>query len=468
MTNNHMRVAFLHPDLGIGGAERLVVDAALALKRSGHDVTIFTSHHDRKHCFDETRDGTLKVVVLGNAIPRTLGGKFSILCAIARQYLLISEMIQKKYDNYDLFVIDQLSAGIPYIRLAYPTARILFYCHHPDLLLTERVSLIRKLYRLPFDQFERWTTSLSDQIAVNSEYTRHIFDVTFGNGMPEPSVVYPVVETSTLSPHVADAGFKHRGRILLSINRFERKKNIELALEAYALLLHVREDSRNHLLVIAGGYDDRVPENIEHLAELRDLARKFRLPAATIFPGDRMKVDSKTRVLFLPSVSSELKDWLLQEASLLLYTPTNEHFGIVPIEAMWAKTPVLATNTGGPLETVVDGVTGWLREPDSEAWYRVIGHVLLESSDTELQEMGQRGHDRVAAHFTQKQLQEQLTAAAEKSVNTARVDESAVRRNVILVAISIVVSLILIAYLGVKMLQILMIVLPILRASTQW
>lgn len=135
---------------------------------------------------------------------------------------------------------------------------------------------------------------------------------------------------------------------------------------------------------------------------------------------------------------------------------------------MWAKTPVLATNTGGPLETVVDGVTGWLREPDSEAWYRVIGHVLLESSDTELQEMGQRGHDRVAAHFTQKQLQEQLTAAAEKSVNTARVDESAVRRNVILVAISIVVSLILIAYLGVKMLQILMIVLPILRESTQW
>ena len=33
-------VVFLHPDLGIGGAERLVVDAALALQTRGHKVFI--------------------------------------------------------------------------------------------------------------------------------------------------------------------------------------------------------------------------------------------------------------------------------------------------------------------------------------------------------------------------------------------------------------------------------------------
>lgn len=41
-----MKVAFIHPDLGIGGAERLVVDAALALKSQKHEVVIYTSHHD--------------------------------------------------------------------------------------------------------------------------------------------------------------------------------------------------------------------------------------------------------------------------------------------------------------------------------------------------------------------------------------------------------------------------------------
>jgi len=40
-----------------GGAERLVVDAALGLQVRGHLVDIYTSHHDPNHCFDETRDG---------------------------------------------------------------------------------------------------------------------------------------------------------------------------------------------------------------------------------------------------------------------------------------------------------------------------------------------------------------------------------------------------------------------------
>lgn len=50
-------VIFIHPDLGIGGAERLIIDAAVGLQELGHKVTIFTSHCDPTHCFDEARDG---------------------------------------------------------------------------------------------------------------------------------------------------------------------------------------------------------------------------------------------------------------------------------------------------------------------------------------------------------------------------------------------------------------------------
>jgi alpha-1,3/alpha-1,6-mannosyltransferase len=50
-------IVFFHPDLGIGGAERLVIDAAVGLQNRGHKVTIFTSHCDPKHCFDEARNG---------------------------------------------------------------------------------------------------------------------------------------------------------------------------------------------------------------------------------------------------------------------------------------------------------------------------------------------------------------------------------------------------------------------------
>jgi len=57
MTTNIQNLVFFHPDLGIGGAERLVIDAAVGLQDRGHRITIFTSHRDTKHCFDEARDG---------------------------------------------------------------------------------------------------------------------------------------------------------------------------------------------------------------------------------------------------------------------------------------------------------------------------------------------------------------------------------------------------------------------------
>jgi alpha-1,3/alpha-1,6-mannosyltransferase len=50
-------IVFFHPDLGIGGAERLIVDAAVGLQELGNKVTIFTSHCDPQHCFEEARDG---------------------------------------------------------------------------------------------------------------------------------------------------------------------------------------------------------------------------------------------------------------------------------------------------------------------------------------------------------------------------------------------------------------------------
>ena len=53
-----LRIGFVHPDLGIGGAERLVIDAAVGLQSLGHTVTILTSYRDKEHCFEEARDGT--------------------------------------------------------------------------------------------------------------------------------------------------------------------------------------------------------------------------------------------------------------------------------------------------------------------------------------------------------------------------------------------------------------------------
>ncbi|MEM7363481.1 MAG: glycosyltransferase [Pseudomonadota bacterium] len=105
-------------------------------------------------------------------------------------------------------------------------------------------------------------------------------------------------------------------------------------------------------LVMAGGYDPRVRENIQHLEELRSVA-------------DSLNLAVDRDVVFLTSPSDEEKLRLLYTCDALLYTPSGEHFGIVPVEAMYAGLPVVAVNNGGPTETVVDQETGLLREPDA-------------------------------------------------------------------------------------------------------
>lgn len=66
---------------------------------------------------------------------------------------------------------------------------------------------------------------------------------------------------------------------------------------------------------------------------------------------------------------------------------------------MLAQTPVLAANTGGPVETIVDGETGWLRAPDDvPAWTAVVERAL-RLPDSDIRDMGRRGADRVRGMF---------------------------------------------------------------------
>jgi alpha-1,3/alpha-1,6-mannosyltransferase len=105
--------------------------------------------------------------------------------------------------------------------------------------------------------------------------------------------------------------------------------------------------------------------------------------------------------LFLLSVPTTFKNTLLAQSKLLLYTPINEHFGIVPVEAMLAGLPVLASNTGGPLETVVEGETGWLRDAHAvKEWTAVMDKVLYGMSQKEVDRMAAAGKARARREFS--------------------------------------------------------------------
>ncbi|KFG79684.1 mannosyltransferase [Metarhizium anisopliae] len=251
-------IVFFHPDLGIGGAERLVVDAAVGLQTRGHKVVIFTNHCDPTHCFDECRDGTLDVRVRGNSIvPPSILSRLTILCAILRHiHLLLTIHLTGELAALSprAFIVDQLSAGLPLMRFLAPDVPVLFYCHFPDLLLAQgRQSLVKRLYRVPFDRLEEWSMGFAHAVAVNSKFTRGIVGNTWPalqNKVPI-NVVYPCVDTHTTHETAPDEAKLAAGKkLILSINRFERKKDIGLAIRAFA---QIPEDQRRGArLVLAG------------------------------------------------------------------------------------------------------------------------------------------------------------------------------------------------------------------------
>ena len=376
-------MVFLHPDLGIGGAERLVIDMALALLNKKHHVTIYTTHHDPTHCFSETKDGTVQVVSKFDWMPRKLLGKFFALCAVMRMIFLA--IYVRLFVSADVYIVDQVSMCVPFLKVL-SSKKVLFYCHYPDLLLTQRNNILKLLYRKPLDYLEGLTTSMADKIFVNSLYTKGVVSETFSH-VQQCEVLYPSLNTSKfengyeivctdIMPNSAEFVF-------LSLNRYERKKNINLALEAMSFVKkHCNEFEKCHLIV-AGGYDSRVVENVTHHLELEQFSQELEIHDNTTF---------------LRSISDETKLYLLRNCTALLYTPSNEHFGIVPVESMYCSMPVVAVNSGGPLETVQDYVTGFLCDPRPEKF----GEAMLKFIEkSELKgRMGNAGKKRVQDLFS--------------------------------------------------------------------
>ncbi|KIW34211.1 hypothetical protein, variant [Cladophialophora immunda] len=265
--------------------------------------------------------------------------------------------------------------------------------------------------------------SASDRIVVNSKFTKSVASRVWPSLAESLGVIYPCVNDGSKEAEADVDGttlWDGQFKILLSINRFERKKDIGLAVRAYhELSPAARQGTR---LIIAGGYDQRVHENVEYHKELVDLAEGLGLSTATAKTvPTALGIPSGIQVLFLLSVPGFFKETLLKNARLLLYTPSNEHFGIVPVEAMQHGLPVLASNTGGPLETIVEGETGWLRDSSKvEEWTAVINQALHELSTSDLERMGRNGRERVRGHFSRSTMAGKFNHEMTQMLNSKR------------------------------------------------
>ncbi|KAH9857500.1 alpha-1,3-mannosyltransferase ALG2 [Lenzites betulinus] len=452
MSSGKLRIAFIHPDLGIGGAERLVVDAALGLQKLGHNVDLYTSHHDPGHCFEETRDGTLRVHLISSPFPRAIRGKLHVLFSHARQLHLTRHLLSPSMPSYDVYFVDLLPTCIPFLRLGAHT-RVLYYCHFPDKLMSggayvegarPKGSLLKRIYRLPMDAVEEAATRQADTILVNSNFTKRVFKRHFPSIKATPLVVYPGINLDTYQP--LDVNHSEPDIVsilsdrptLLSVNRFESKKNAALAIHSFAELQKKSPGvghSRKLRLVLAGGYDPRLLDNVKTLQLLLDSAKAHDLTYAITTPSTSTVAlpslpstsdNDNADIVFLLNFSTVQRSALLTSTSTLalLYTPTNEHFGIGPVEGMVCGLPVLACDSGGPTESVVDAPasarTGWLRRPDPEVWAEALIEIV-GMSPQERAGLAERAKRRAKEKFGMEAMARDLEQALQETVALGRV-----------------------------------------------
>jgi alpha-1,3/alpha-1,6-mannosyltransferase len=261
---------------------------------------------------------------------------------------------------------------------------------------------LKASYRYPLDWLEEKTTGMANTVLVNSKFTAETYANAFKSLTNQPAVLYPSLNFKAFDakPDPPKDWFPPSTKtVFLSINRYERKKNLVLALKALNELKSRKEVSdtwESVHLIMAGGYDDQVVENVEHYSELREFTTKNHLD---------------DHVTFLRSFSGAEKLSLLNVCNALVYTPSNEHFGICPLEAMYMQRPVIAVNSGGPLESVVHGQTGFLCEPTPEAFADAMVQIIHNNPERN-RYMGKMGHQQVVNHFSF----EAFTSALDKVV----------------------------------------------------
>jgi len=397
-----LRIAFVHPNLGLGGAERLVVDAARSLEAKGHQTTIFTARYDPDDAFEETRE--LDVRVVETRMPDSIAGRVRGPANVLRMARVAGKLARYRGD-YDVAVCDLTAHIVPQLKRALE-APVAVYCHYPDTLLTERSRRgLYALYRKPMDSTERSGMKAADAVMVNSAFTADRYGEEFP-GLAAPRVVYPGVDTAAYSGigAVEEGAVEERPEIvLLSVNRFRAAKAIDRAIDALAAL---RERLPEELwarlrLALVGGYDETAPDAASTAAALKEQAA-------------RAGVEGRIEWDFNPTEAERLA-WLAR-SRCLLYTPSDEHFGLGPIEAMAAARPVVAMDSGGPRETVVDGVTGRLTAPEAEAFAEAI-RPYVEDADR-ARKHGLAGRERAIASFSLERfrdaMEEVLTELVER------------------------------------------------------
>ncbi|MFH0924127.1 MAG: glycosyltransferase family 4 protein [bacterium] len=366
-----MRICYLTPSYLpiVGGTEIVIKEISKRLARRGHQIDIFTVNYLNAPSFET--DGHINIFRT-----QKRRGKIKI---ITRQIDLFWEIYKRnKEDKYDLL-----------------------HLFHP-LALGGTAYFIHKFLKIPLVVSFMGTDILNNprsynyylSIVINSadlilSPSQSQIDDAKKIGLKKDVQIIPhgtsfldkdkdCLKRKTEIRYKLGIGLSEV--VILTVNRFDKRKRVDVLLKSYAEL--IKKVEKVKFIIIGTG-----PEFISMTKMKDDLG----LAGYLFFKG------------FISD--NELKDYYLMSDIFVMHT-THEAFGIVYADAMACALPVVTTTVGAVPEVVVDGETGLLVPPLSPLKLADAILILINNKTLRL-EMGLRAQQRAKKLFAWESIVDQ-------------------------------------------------------------
>ena len=193
---------------------------------------------------------------------------------------------------------------------------------------------------------------------------------------------------------------------VLFVGRITRQKGVTHLVDAICYL------PRDTQIVLCAG----APDTPEIAAEMHSKIDEIRAINPRVIWIEKMVTKEETIQLY-------------SHCAVFCCPSVYEPFGIINLEAMACSAPVVASATGGILEVVVDGETGWLvpfeqdpvtRFPSQpDAFARALAERIsgLLADPTKAKQFGQAGRRRVEEKFAWSAIADQTIALYRELIN---------------------------------------------------
>lgn len=322
MKQDHTIAVVSDPLYKYGGAEKHL---SYILKTFPHK-TLFTAYCDKEFVKKQFPDIEIKTSFM-----QYLPWKKKLRYI----YLLLQPLAYRsfRFKKYDCIVSLSIGFGkfvrgkIPHINICMSPPKFLWQKESRSLLNKKQLAgwdkFLFQFYSLFVNSFleniwRKWDRNAArriDNIVAISDVVRKRVKKYYG---VDSDVIFPPVEVQEISELSKQY---EKENWFLYLGRVETYKGVALAIKAV--------NDAKVPLKIAGVGDD--------LERMKDLVKKL---------------SAKGYVRFLGFVSDEEKIELLSKTKALLFPVRDEDFGIVPVEANAAGTPVIAYREGGVTETI--------------------------------------------------------------------------------------------------------------------